>query len=377
MTKEGGLSKLFFVFLVLYRQDEGALSRGAHGFERICCVLEPICRVQRCRRLHGNFSPINGGCVTCPYTCVRPSTGPDGLALNFSNASAMQNLPAVYSQVKSNGCCYAKGKVMPSCSATASPPESEDCGFLYGPTLKWNITDTQNPPATKSPVRAILMASTDCKNFWAVQQTYVKEEGKTPGLKITGSKQINGGCYGSSTGAAIILAGCLTADLKFDKSSSYSWDKLATKCRGLAGVCTRTNALWGRNLECCTDAVSIDASKWDIENYKLYNQVSKTGIELSGPAITGIVFGGVALMMALVHFGAKVHRRAQQTALMREQEANDDYEEVMTPLTAAEKTHGMSMARSIGPNHVEHSLHEGDQIYKKKDDEVLFEGDLY
>ncbi|ETW09708.1 hypothetical protein H310_00212 [Aphanomyces invadans] len=325
-----------------------------------------------------NFSPLNGGCVTCPYTCVRPSTGPDGLALNFSNASSIQNLPSVYSTPVANGCCYAKGKVMPSCNNQASPPEKEDCGFLYGPTLQWNITDTRNPPPTKSPLRAILMASTDCKNFWAVQQTYIKQEGKTTGLKVTGSKQINGGCYGSSTGSAIILAGCLTTDLKFDKSAGYSWDKLAVKCRGLSGMCTRTNALWGRNLECCTDPLSIDAAQWDLK-YKLYTVPMNVGIELSGPVITGIVFGGVALLMMAVHFGSKIHQRAKQTALMREQELTDDYEEVMTPLTGGEKaaTTNKSMARSVGPSHVEHSLHEGDQIYKKKDDEVLFEGDLY
>ncbi|KAF0690347.1 Aste57867_18278 [Aphanomyces stellatus] len=323
-----------------------------------------------------NFSPLGGGCVTCPYTCVRPSTGPDGLALNFSNASSIQNLPSVYSQPVMNGCCYAKGKTMPNCNQMASPPTAEDCGFLYGPTLQWNITDVKNPPPAKTPVRAILMASTDCKNFWAVQQTYVRTEGKSPTVKISGSKQINGGCYGASAGAAIILAGCLSSDLKFDKSASYTWDKLATQCRGLSGICSRTNALWGRNLECCSDPYSIDSSKWDLM-YPLYQKKVSAGIELSGPAICAIVFGGVGLLMAAVHFGSKVHRRAKQTALMREQEANEDYEEVMTPLTAADKGHNMSMARPVGPSMVEHSLHEGDQIYKKKDDEVLFEGDMY
>ena len=80
--------------------------------------------------------------------------------------------------------------------------------------------------------------------------------------------------------------------------------------------------------------------------------------------------------MAAVHFGAKIRRQAKQTALMREQEAADDYDEIMTPLTGNEQK-PVPLNRSIAPNFVEHSLHEGDHIYKKKDDELLFEGDLY
>ncbi|OQR97517.1 hypothetical protein THRCLA_06920 [Thraustotheca clavata] len=325
-----------------------------------------------------NFSPLNGGCVTCPYTCVRPATGPDGLALNFSNATMISSLPAIYSTPVSNGCCYAsksKSKIMPSCNAEANPTTVEDCGFLYGPTLKWSITDIDRPPSTKKPMRAMLMASTDCKNFWAVQQTYIKMEGDATSINITGSKQINGGCYGAQAGSAIILAGCITTQLTFDKAATYTWDKIAQKCTGLSGMCTRTNALWGSNLECCHDKTSIDSSEWNT-NWKFYQQTTNPGIELSGPAITGIVFGGVALLMACVHFGAKIRERAKQTAMMREQEATEDYEEVMTPLTGEKRpmTNNMSMHQ---PEFVEHSLHEGDQIYKKKEDEVLFEGDLY
>ncbi|OQR84512.1 hypothetical protein ACHHYP_13313 [Achlya hypogyna] len=326
-----------------------------------------------------NFAPLNGGCVTCPYTCVRPSTGPDGLALNFSNASMISNLPAIYSTPVSNGCCYAsksKSKIMPSCNAEANPTTAEDCGFLYGPTLKWSIVDTANPPSTKKPLRAMLMASTDCKNFWAVQQTYVKMEGIATALNITGSKQINGGCYGAQTGSAIVLAGCLSTELAFDKSATYTWDKLAQKCTGLSGQCSRTNALWGKNLACCEDPISIDSSKWKTD-WEFYQKKVSPGIELSGPAVTGIVFAGVALLMACVHFGSKVRQRAKQTALMREQEASEDYEEVMTPLTG-EKRPATGNNRSIHqPQLIEHSLHEGDQIYKKKEDELLFEGDLY
>ncbi|EQC29503.1 hypothetical protein SDRG_12751 [Saprolegnia diclina VS20] len=326
-----------------------------------------------------NFSPLGGGCVTCPYTCVRPATGPDGLALNFTNATMVQNLPAIYSTPVSNGCCYAspsKSKVMPSCNAEANPAKTEDCGFLYGPTLKWSVTDTSNPPNTKKPLRALLMASTDCKNFWAVQQTYVKMEGIATSINITGSKQINGGCYGAQQGSAILLAGCLSTELTFDKSATYTWDKLATKCTGLSGQCTRTNALWGKNLKCCLGD-GIDSAPWDTQ-WDFYHKKVSPGIELSGPAVTAIVFAGVALLMACVHFGSKVRNRAKQTALMREQEASEDYEEVMTPLTGDKRpatTNNRSMHQN--PDLIEHSLHEGDQIYKKKEDEVLFEGDLY
>lgn len=188
---------------------------------------------------------------------------------------------------------------------------------------------------------------------------------------------MNGGCYGDATGNPMVLAGCLTQELKFDKSKTYSWDQLAVKCMGLSGKCVITNGIWGEHLECCTKQNGL-ASDWD-KGYKLYVAPAKTKITLSGPAITGIVFGGVALMLCLVHYGAKVRERARQTALMREQEATDDYEEIMTPLTGAggDKRPLAANARSMGPSSLEVSLHEGDQIFRKKGDELLYEGDMY
>lgn len=218
------------------------------------------------------------------------------------------------------------------------------------------------------------MASIDCSNFWAVASTPIKYTSNTK--SVTGSKQMNGGCYGDQAGHAMVLAGCLTAELKFDKTKTYTWDQLATKCQGLSGKCVITNSIWGEQLKCCTKSNGL-SSDWD-KSYKLYTAAAKTTITLSGPAITGIVFGGVALMLCLVHYGAKVRERAKQTALMREQEATDDYEEIMTPLTGAgDKRPMAAAARPMGPTSLEVSLHEGDQIFRKPADEVLYEGDMY
>lgn len=96
-----------------------------------------------------NFDTENGGCVTCPYTCVKRTTGPTGTSLNLSNATLMASLPAIYSTNVMNGCCYAsktKSKVMPDCNTEANPPTAEACGFLYGPTLKWRIANALKPP---------------------------------------------------------------------------------------------------------------------------------------------------------------------------------------------------------------------------------------
>jgi hypothetical protein len=160
-----------------------------------------------------NFDPENGGCVTCPYTCVKRTTGPTGTSLNLSNATLMASLPAIYTQNVMNGCCYAppsKSKVMPDCSKEANPKETEACGFLYGPTLSWRIADASKAP--EKPFRAILFATIDCENFWAVGQNPIKYTSNTKNVK--GSKQINGGCYGAAAGGPIVLAGCLTSKLK-------------------------------------------------------------------------------------------------------------------------------------------------------------------
>ncbi|DAZ92499.1 TPA: hypothetical protein N0F65_012729 [Lagenidium giganteum] len=324
-----------------------------------------------------NYDPENGGCVTCPYTCVKPKTGPTGTSLNLSNASLMADLPTVYTQPIMNGCCYAdkgKSKVMPDCSNKANPPSAEPCGFLYGPTLEWRIDDAQE--VFDKPYRAILFASVDCTNFWAVAQTAIKYTSPDY-ASVKGSKQMNGGCYGEPTGVPMVLAGCITSELKFDKSKNYPWDKLALKCSGLSGKCVITNGIWGEHLKCCTKDSGLTAD-WDI-SYKKYTAKPKTSVHLSGPAITLIVFGGVGLIMCLVHFGGKVRERAKQTALMREQEATDDYEEIMTPLTGAAggEKKPVPLQRPIGPSSVEVSLHEGDMIFTKPKDEVLYEGDMY
>ncbi|KAF1319075.1 hypothetical protein FI667_g13337, partial [Globisporangium splendens] len=322
-----------------------------------------------------NFDAENGGCVTCPYTCVKRTTGPTGTSLNLSNATLMASLPAIYSSTVMNGCCYAAtsaSTVMPDCSKEANPSTAEPCGFLYGPTLKWRIGAALTPP--DKAVKAILFASIDCENFWAVASTPIKYTSNTK--SITGSKQINGGCYGTQAGHAMVLAGCLTSELKFDKSKTYSWDQLATKCQGLSGKCAITNGIWGEQLDCCTSQTGLTAD-WD-KSYKLYTASAKTTLTLSGPAICAIVFGGVALMLCLVHYGAKVRERARQTALMREQEATDDYEEIMTPLTgAAGDKRPVGAARPMGPSSLEVSLHEGDKIFRKPADELLYEGDMY
>jgi hypothetical protein len=322
-----------------------------------------------------NYDADGGGCVTCPYTCVKRSTGPTGTSLNLSNATLMASLPAIYSSNVANGCCYAsktKSTVTPDCNTEANPSTAEACGFLYGPTLKWRIDGALTPP--EKSVKAILFASIDCKNFWAVASTPIKYTSNTKA--VTGSKQMNGGCYGDQAGTSMVMAGCLTAELKFDKTKTYTWDQLATKCQGLSGKCVITNGIWGEQLECCTSQSGL-TSEWD-KSYKLYTAAAKTTITLSGPAITGIVFGGVALMLCLVHYGAKVRERARQTALMREQEATDDYEEIMTPLTAAGgEKRPVGAARSMGPSSLEVSLHEGDKIFRKPADELLYEGDMY
>lgn len=111
-----------------------------------------------------NYDVDGGGCVTCPYTCVKRATGPTGTSLNLSNATLMASLPAIYSSTVSNGCCYAsktKATVMPDCNTEASPSTAEACGFLYGPTLKWRISEALTPPdkaVVRRPVLILLEA---------------------------------------------------------------------------------------------------------------------------------------------------------------------------------------------------------------------------
>lgn len=316
----------------------------------------------------------NGGCVTCPYTCAKGSEGPAGTALNYSNATSLLSVPAAYTNVQMNGCCFApksKSKQAPDCNQPADPKTAEDCGFLSGPTLAWNIQSAIPP---EDPIRAVLFASIDCTNFWAIGQTFVKQDRDASQGKIQGKRAIQQGCYGDPQGSAIVLAGCLTSSLKYDKGKGYTWEMLAQKCLGLAGQCSRTNGLWGRNLKCCTDKFKIEGSKWDL-TFADYHKDLNTGTILSGGAVFGIVFGGVALLMCLVHYGAKIRERARQTALIREQEATDDYEEIITPLRADEQPDALKSLPH--PNALDVSLHEGDEIYKKQDDELLYEGDMY
>lgn len=316
----------------------------------------------------------NGGCVTCPYTCAKGTQGPSG-KLNLTDSDSLLSVPAAYTNIQMNGCCFApksKSKQAPDCNQPAQPKEAEDCGFLSGPSLEWNIQSAIPP---QDPIRAILFASIDCTNFWAIGQTFVKQDRTSSESKIQGKKIIQKGCYGDPEGSAVVLAGCLTSALQYDKGKGYSWEMLAQKCRGLAGQCSRTNGLWGRNLKCCVDKFKIEGSKWDL-TYVDYHKDLKTGTILSGGAVFGIVFGGVALLMCLVHNGAKIRERAKQTALIREQEATEDYEEIITPLKAGEQQPGR-LENIPHPDALEVALHEGDDIYKKKDDELLYEGDMY
>lgn len=327
-----------------------------------------------------NFGP-QGGCVPCPYTCIRPTEGPNGVSLNFTNSTQIASLPAAYSQVKQNGCCYAaKSKTTqePSCSQEANPPEAEDCGFLYGPTLEWKIT-SNNPP--KKRVSAIMFASIDCLSFWAVGESFVKQDPKGVSGLIDGKEMINGGCYGNPQGVPIVMAGCLTSELKFDKDKAFTWEMLAEKCQGLSGQCSRTNGVWGRNLKCCTDLGAIKGSDWDLF-YKEYTKEVNTGTILSGPAIFGVVIGGVALMMLLVHYGAKLRERAHKTTLLRQQESSEEYDELLTPYNSGEGAENGTAAQRQQRTGVEDdlsvevSLHEGDDIFKPRSDEVLYEGNL-
>ncbi|RLN47212.1 hypothetical protein BBJ29_004686 [Phytophthora kernoviae] len=285
----------------------------------------------------------NGGCVTCPYTCIAPTTSFDGTTINASNTTQTSSLPSIYTAVASNGCCYSSSSTtQPSCSTEASPATAENCGFLYGPTLEWRINNALKP--LSDSMTAILFASTDCESFWAVGKQAIRYTSSTKSIKA------------------------------YSKTKTYTWKNLAEKCEGLAGRCVITNAVWEEHLECCTSRTGL-GSDWDT-TFKTYTKAAVKSVSLGGAAITGIVIGGVALLLCLIHFGAKVRERARQTALMREQEATDDYEEIMTPLTAGEKQ-PVALQRPIGPASLEVSLHEGDQIFRKKDDELLFEGDMY
>uniref|UniRef100_M4C6L9 Uncharacterized protein n=1 Tax=Hyaloperonospora arabidopsidis (strain Emoy2) TaxID=559515 RepID=M4C6L9_HYAAE len=317
----------------------------------------------------------NGGCVTCPYTCISPTESYDGTSINGSNATQISSLPSIYTAVRSNGCCYAAdATTQPSCATEASPASAENCGFLFGPTLEWRINNALRP--LTDSLTAILFASTDCENFWAVGKQSIRYTSNTKSIK--GSKAIQNGCYGDPKGTPMVLSGCLTSSLEYSKTKTYTWKNLAEKCEGLAGRCVVTNAVWEEHLECCTSRTGM-ASDWDT-TFKTYTKTPTKATKLGGAAITAIVIGGVGLLIGLIHFGAKVRDRARQTALMREQEATDDYEEIMTPLTAAgAEKQPVALQRPIGPASVEVSLHEGDQIYhhKNADDEVLFEGDMY
>lgn len=275
-----------------------------------------------------------------------------------------------------NGCCFAakgKTKQAPDCSQSANPPEAEDCGFLSGPSLSWDIRST-NPPT--DPIQAILFASIDCESFWAIGQAYVKQDKDSPSDRIRGKQAIQKGCYGDPTGSAIVLAGCLTSTLKYDKGKGYKWETLAEKCLGLSGQCSRTNGLWGRNLKCCTDLVAITGSQWDL-TYPEYHKPLKAANILSGGAVFGIVIFGVASLMCFVHSGAKIRDRARQTALIREQEATDDYEEIVTPLKADARP--TALQNMPHPDAVDISIHEGDGLYKRmgdEDPELLYEGKM-
>ena len=324
-----------------------------------------------------NFGEF-GGCVSCPYTCVKPLEGPNGVALNYSNATAMAAIPAAFLTTQQNGCCFAaasKTTQAPDCNTPANPVDAEDCGYTYGPTLEWDITTTF---PQEDPTSAMLFASIDCESFWAIGMEYVKHDLDQDAGEITGKKQINGGCYGDPAGQPIVMAGCLSTTLKFDKSKTYTWEMLAEKCLGLSGQCSRTNGLWGRNLKCCTDAFAIQGSAWDL-TYPLYHEEASTGTVLSGAAIFGIVFGGVAILMCMVHYGAKIKERARQTALMREQEATDDYDEIITPLTTNADLTKINIAplRVPAAGDLGVSLVEGDDIYRPPENEVLYEGDMY
>lgn len=316
----------------------------------------------------------NGGCVTCPYTCVKGTEGPSGSELNYTNATSLLSIPAAYTNVQMNGCCFAakgKTKQAPDCNNDANPASAEDCGFLSGPSLSWDIQST-NPP--EDPMRAVLFASIDCENFWAVGQTYIKQERDSAAGRIQGKKVIQQGCYGDPAGSAIVLAGCITSSLKYDKGKGYTWDMLAQKCMGLAGQCSRTNGLWGRNLKCCNDLVKIEGSKWDL-TFEEYHKPLKAASVLSGAGVFFVVFGGVALLMCLVHYGAKLRERARQTALIREQEATDDYEEIVTPLKSDAQP--APLRHLPHPGNVDLSLHEGDEIFNQHNPELLYEGDMY
>lgn len=163
---------------------------------------------------------------------------------------------------------------------------------------------------------------------------------------------------------------------------------LGKKCRGLGGQCSRTNGLWGENLKCCRGSSTshvhaIEGSTWDLF-YEEYHKGNNLGTVLSGPAVFGIVFFGVALLMCMVHCGSKTRERARQTKLMREQETSDDYEEIITPLTSDPQPRPMQAANNANvsfttpaPQTLDISIADADEIYRKEEPEFLYEGELH
>lgn len=317
-----------------------------------------------------NYATVNGGCVTCPYTCVTEDSSDVSSYYNSSEYSMDSDYTVEeYDSEISNGCCYAEDSTTtPSCSEKATPSTAESCGFLFGPSLKWKITADDQP---EDALKAILYASTDCLTFWVIGYKSITATSSV--TTVSGSKQINQGCYGDQGGEPIVLAGCITSESMYDSDSTYKWSELAEKCQGLSGKCAVTNANWQQNLECCTSTSEIGAA-WDT-SYSEYTSSTSSSYSLSGIAITGIVVGGVMLLLLLVHMGHKISERAHQTALMREQEATDDYEEIMTPLTGA-TNQAAPLTRQMGPSSVDVSLNEGDRIFRQRQEEVIFEGDL-
>jgi len=319
----------------------------------------------------------NGGCVTCRYACVKGSLGPGGMPLNYSNSSMMNMVPPGYTQMEQNGCCNAPGaEEPPNCDADAKPKaNSEDCGFLQGPTLIWNISSSKKQSLKKS-TSAALFSSVDCKNFWLTTGETEVTQGKKQRSEdvISGSKVMNKGCYGDPKGVPMVLAGCLTSELDLDgtSSKSYKWNVLAKKCRALSGVCTRTNGAWGRNLQCCSDAYAIGGqSTWN-QSWEYYMKEGKGHGSLSGIAIVGIIFAGVIILMLCVHMGAKCHERKRETEMKREMAAQEDYDDIIQPLTAQSTVGG----RRARPAQMEVSLAEGDNIFRRAEPEVLYEGNM-
>ncbi|KAH7489077.1 uncharacterized protein KRP23_3015 [Phytophthora ramorum] len=313
-------------------------------YSRRCCwprragqeLLQPVGRL-RDRDQHGRLEQLrqHGGARHVSYTCIAPTESYDGTTINSSNttqtASAAQHL---HGRGQQRLLYASSATTQPSCSTEASPSDAEP-GFLLG-RGKQNIRYTSN---TKS---------------------------------IKGSKMI----HTAATETPAVPHGAqrlLTSQLAYSKTKTYTWKNLAEKCEGLAGRCVITNAVWEEHLECCTSRTGL-ASDWDttFETYQRRPSRPRRSAAPPSRASSSAAWRCSCASSTSAPRCANGRGRRRSCASRRPRTTRGDMDAAHDGGQAA-----CGVAAPHRTRQLDVSLHEGDQIYRKKEDELLFEGDMY